>query len=121
MSEPEGGVTPPKASMPKAKVSTVAHPGTGCIDITSSSVAGVTPLPGDGVNAGELMSAPGVPLLRVSLPHRLLFNVELVVRAALNQRCVFKACPKMTLLQKGQLSRLILLRPKIVTVSASQI
>ena len=26
------------------------------------------------------MSAPGVPLLRVSLPHRLLFNVELVVR-----------------------------------------
>ena len=80
MSELEGGVAPPKTSMPKAKVSTVAHPGTGCIDITSSSVAGVTPLPGDGVNAGELMSAPGVPLLRVSLPHRLLFNVELVVR-----------------------------------------
>ena len=66
MSEPEGGVAPPKASMPKAKVSTVTHPGTGCIDITSSSVAGVTPLPGDGVNSGELMLAPGVPLLRVS-------------------------------------------------------
>ena len=80
ISEPEGGVTPPKTSLPKAKVSTVAHPGTGYIDITSSSVAGVTPLPGDGVNAGELMAAPGVPLLRVSLPHRLLFNVELVVR-----------------------------------------
>ena len=35
MSEPEGGVTPPQTSMPKAKVSTVAHPGTGCIDITN--------------------------------------------------------------------------------------
>ena len=36
--------------------------------------------PGEGDNPGELMPAPGVPLLRVSLPHRLLFNVELVVR-----------------------------------------
>ena len=80
MSEQEGGVTPPKTSLPKAKTSTVAHPGTGYIDITSSSVAGVAPLPGDVVNAGELMAAPGIPLLRVSLPHRLLFNVELVVR-----------------------------------------
>ena len=79
MSEPEGGVTPPKTSMSKAKISTMAHPGTGYIDITSSSVAGVTPLPSDGVNAGELMAAPGVPLLRVSLPHRLLINIELVV------------------------------------------
>ena len=80
MSEPEGGATPPKTSLPKAKTSTVAHPGTGYIDITSSSVAGATPLPGDMVNAGELTAAPGIPLLRVSLPHRLLFNVELVVR-----------------------------------------
>ena len=80
ISKQESGVTPPKTSLPKAKISTVAHPGTRYIDFTNSSVAGATPLPGDVVNVGELMAAPGIPLLRVSLPHRLLFNVELVVR-----------------------------------------
>ena len=50
------------------------------MDKTSPWVAGGAPLPGDGVNAEKLMSATGVPLLRVSLPPHLLSNVELVVR-----------------------------------------
>ena len=81
-----GGVTPPRASQPKAKTSTISHPGTGYIDITSSSVAGDAPRTDVVEPVGDLREAPGIPLLRLSLPQRLLFNLELVVRTDPSER-----------------------------------
>ena len=84
---PKGGVAPPTTApnlVPHAKVgtATVTHPGTGEVDITTTAA---------GVNPANLLShgnqgASNLPLLRVSLPHQLLFNVEIVVRTDPSQR-----------------------------------
>ena len=86
---PKGGVTPPTIApnlVPHAKTgtATVAHPGTGEVNITTTAA---------GVNQANLLShevgiegASNLPLLRVSLPHQLLFNVEIVVRTDPSQR-----------------------------------
>ena len=86
---PKGGVAPPTTApnlVPHAIVgtATVFHPGTGVVDITTTAA---------GVNPANLLShdvgiegASNLPLLRVSLPHQLLFNVEIVVRTDPSQR-----------------------------------
>ena len=84
-----GGVTP-LATGPPPLVGVTPHGGfPGSVEMIPSNVAkagGTPPTTTTTSSPGEIPAGPGLPLLRVSLPNCLKFNIELVVRTDPAQR-----------------------------------